>query len=100
MIYVNSNLEILTNLIDGEDIAAREEQAEDLVGQLSTICAVVEDQGLEWQASPSFRDWQGGKHTQFHQNLAGLVAYSTTKEAAAAQTICDAVQAFLAQPHV
>ena len=95
-IYICTNEELLmfqTN--EAQEDWQREACVEDAIsvaGNIITDECIETGSVIEWKHSSSFRDWSGGRHSQFHKIVVpSLVAYTNDDEREAAERAADAM---------
>ena len=95
MIYICTNPELLAQRTDDtEDTDQREARvvaAIDAGGDVIADLSGCELYAPTWKHSGSFRDWTGGKHSQFHKVVAGLVAFTMESERETAERAAEAM---------
>ena len=96
MIYINTNRELIAQSVNVPNRVPEEMEqgfrnsvAEMYVERAGEIAFTIAfDFECNTESSSSFRDWQGGRHTQFHE-FGPLVAYSGESDGIAAHKIAD-----------
>jgi len=103
MIYINTNLEMIAQAINIPDRVPDDAEQDfrlavaEMYSEIA--CETADDTASAGECntapSPLFRDWNGGRHAQFHHRAGSLVCFSDVDERDTANKIAQALNAKL-----